>query len=185
MNKYYQYFNSSKGNRDPIFQDVLRIFDGRPISILEIGAARSLDFYNRQGDGWSSYHYYDYINKNGGVLSICDIDANALNTCKELFEGLNVENVRFINGDGLKKINDSYDLIYLDGGDDPNDMVQQLNLIDFSKQVVLCDDYHTKGSYAKKTHTNSILYKWTTSDHEMALFRPRYKQGILYIEEIQ
>lgn len=184
-NKYLEYFLNSRGNRDLIFNDTLNIFQSKPINILEIGAARSLDFYNRQGDGWSSLHYYQYIIKNGGTLTICDIDPKSISTCQELFANLETSNVKFVVEDGFKLINEHYDLIYLDGSDDPNDMVLQLNAINLSKQVVLCDDFHTKGSLAIKYHPNVIIYGWRDSGHRMGLYRPNYLRSEIYIKQIQ
>ena len=39
MNQYYQYFKSIEAPRDYIFENVKKIFDGRPAKIMEIGCA--------------------------------------------------------------------------------------------------------------------------------------------------
>jgi len=185
MNQYLNHFLNSKGNRDLIFQDVLNSFSSKPISVLEIGAARSLDSYSRMADGWSSFHYYNYIKKNGGSLTICDISEIALSNCKTLFENLISDvDIKFVLGDGGLLINEKYDLIYLDGGDDPEDMVNQLSKINLNSQKVLCDDFHTKGSLARSIFPNVTLYKWQGHEHEMAFYRHNYK-GLIICNTIQ
>lgn len=171
MNKYYSYFCSSIGNRDAVFDDALGFFKNKPINILEIGSARNLNPYNRMSDGWSSFHFYRYIRQNGGSLTTCDIDEGAVITYNQMFEGLSAHNREIICVDGLSKIGPQYDLIYLDGGDNPADMLNQLNLIDLKTQVVLCDDFSIKGTQCKIEHPNYVLYHWEESSHEMALYK--------------
>lgn len=185
MNQYLEHFLNSKGNRDLIFQDVLNSFSGKPISILEIGAARNLDSYSRMADGWSSLHYYNYIKQNGGSLTICDISDSSISNCKKLFENLtNDLDINFVLADGNNLIDSKYDLIYLDGGDDPRDMVTQLSKINFNSQKVLCDDFHSKGSIARSIFPNFTLYKWQGHDHEMAFYRHNYR-GTIFCNTIQ
>jgi predicted O-methyltransferase YrrM len=185
MNQYLNHFLNSKGNIDLIFQDALNSFSGKSIRILEIGATRNLDNYSRMADGWSSLHYYSYIKKNGGSLTICDISESSLSNCKKLFENLTSDvDVKFLLADGTALIDDSYDLIYLDGGDDPKDMVTQLSKINLNSQKVLCDDFHTKGSIARNIFSNCTLYKWEGHSHEMAFYRQNYK-GVIFCSTIQ
>jgi predicted O-methyltransferase YrrM len=178
MNKYCEYFKTVKGNRDSYFELVLNYFQGKPIKILEIGSARNLDFGGRQGDGWSSIHFYNYIKANGGSLKIVDIDHRAIENCKQLLENYSAD-VSFEVADGIDFINDSYDLIYLDGGDDPVDMVKQYQKIS-SKTIVLCDDFSTKGSVLRTAFPKFRLLKWVGNPHEMAI----YNMQDFYSEQI-
>lgn len=184
MNPYYEYFLSSKGNRDLVFEDCFKRLGGAPLYCLEIGAARNLDFRSRQSDGWSSFHFYSYIKKYGGHLTICDIDSYAIDQCKKLFINSDLELVKFVNQDGLQLINDKYNLIYLDGSDNPADMVLQISMINVFKQMILCDDFHTKGSSAKGVYDKYISYKWRGHEHEMALYDKNEQLNILF-ETIQ
>lgn len=174
MNEYYQQWKESLSknlSRDNIFLDILKTFNNKPINILEIGCARSLS--GRYGDGWSSLFWADYILNNGGKLDICDIDPDCIENTKILLSGIsNKCSIRFIIEDGLNILKDrsnNYDLIYLDGSDDPNDMVNQIKYCDFAKNKILCDDFHTKGSICRNEYPNHILYK-LANGHEMAFF---------------
>ena len=61
---YYEQFKTQQSNRDPYFNYTLSLFNRKPINILELGCAR--DFNSRLGDGWSSFHFLEYISKYGG-----------------------------------------------------------------------------------------------------------------------
>jgi len=173
MNSYYKEWQDTlckSLSRDPIFIDVLNNFKDKPINVLEIGCARSLS--GRYGDGWSSLFWADHILKNGGSLDVCDIDQNCIDNAKILLENFDKEiKVNFITDDGINVLQDvdKYDIIYLDGSDDPNQMVDQLKLCNLDKNYVFCDDFHTKGSLASTIYPNHILYK-LSNGHQMALF---------------
>jgi len=64
---------------------------------------------------------------------------------------------------------DKYDIIYLDGSDCPYQMMEQIKLCNLNKNIVLCDDFHTKGSIVKEYYHNSTLYRFPNG-HEMAVF---------------
>jgi hypothetical protein len=184
MNSYYKEWQDTlckSLSRDPIFIDVLNNFKDKPINVLEIGCARSLS--GRYGDGWSSLFWADHILKNGGSLDVCDIDQNCIDNAKILLENFDKEiKINFITDDGINVLQDvgKYDIIYLDGSDDPNQMVDQLKLCNLDKNYVFCDDFHTKGSLASTIYPNHLLYK-LSNGHEMALFGKNITAKIINI----
>lgn len=167
--RFFNHFKNSINDRDKIFKHIITGFDRKPVNILEIGCARSLAPESKGGDGWSSLFWAEYIAEFGGSLTIVDIDANNLNNCKTLLSKFANQNIKFIVGDGLNYINDTYGLIYLDGSDDPVEMVNQFNRIDRKKTTILCDDFHSKGSSLRHVHPNfqSLM---ANHSHEMALY---------------
>lgn len=186
---YYQFFKNSVGNRDTIFNYVLEKFYNRPISILEIGCSRNLDAGSRMGDGWSSLHFYDYISANGGKLDIVDLDPGAIENCKLLL-GSHPDypkNVKFHVDYGINLINKEYDLIYLDGGDNPNEMIEEYELIQkvSPNSIILCDDFHSKGSLLRQKYSNFELIKWNGNDHEMALYDSKKEYKVTFFSPIQ
>ncbi len=189
---FYEHFKNSKGNRDPIFKEVLSYFKERPISILEIGSLRDNSVYSRMSDGWSSFHFLEYIHAYGGELHICDISNSSLAVCRDTLAScpfmsplLDARSLEFFQGDGKNFINPKYDLIYLDGGDDPNQMREQYILTNPLNQYVLCDDFHQKGTILKQMVEHYRTYKWVGYDAEMGLFGPDVLKEIREIHPIQ
>jgi hypothetical protein len=197
---YYQYFKDSKGNRDTVFQDVLERFNKKSIAILEVGCARNLSKGSRQGDGWSSFHFLEYVSEHGHILDICDIDQEALVNCQLLLKtfprkyAIESHELGFHRCTGVSAMFIDYDLFYLDGGDDPNEMVEEYEEILKLKEklkhpdnnynpLVLCDDFHAKGSLLRKKYPEFLLYKWENNDHEMALFGA--ESGVKLLQPIQ
>lgn len=167
--RFYNHFKNSVNDRDKVFNNILDSLNKKPVNILEIGAARSLDTSAKGGDGWSSLFWAEYIACYGGSLTIVDINDDNLNNCKTLLSHYTNIDIKFICGDGLNYINDSYDIIYLDGSDDPQEMVNQFNKIDRTKSIILCDDFHGKGVTLRKIHKDfqSIMVNHI---HEMAIY---------------
>lgn len=178
MNQYYEFWKSSINqqlSRDPIFLDVLSKLDKKFTDILEIGCARNINKESRYGDGWSSLFWADYILENGGSLTSCDIDQNAIDNVKTLLDGIPVNfNPVLADGSEILKTNNNYSLIYLDGSDDPQQMLTQLALCDNTKSWVFCDDFHTKGSLVSQQQNAYILYQ-LSNGHQMALFHESIK----------
>lgn len=167
--KFYNHFKNSVNDRDKVFINLLEKFNKKPINILEIGAARSLDSTAKGGDGWSSFFWAEYISTYGGSLTIVDINNDNLNNCKTLLSNYQNSNIKFICGDGLDYIDNTYDIIYLDGSDDPYEMLKQFNKIDRKKTLILCDDFHGKGLVLRNVHKDfeSIMVNHI---HEMAIY---------------
>jgi hypothetical protein len=179
---YYEYFKRSKGNRDPVFKYALDLFNEKPIHILEIGAARNISFEARQGDGWSTLHFLDYIAQFGGSLKIVDIDNVAIENCKNLISSHpKCKNANFTLecGQGINFISEGYDLIYLDGGDSTEEMADELSKINLDRSIVLCDDFHTKGAKARTIFKNFISIKWEGHIHEMAIYHKNTNDKLL------
>lgn len=153
--------------RDTVFIDTLNQFNQRPIKILEIGCLRNLN--SRAGDGWSSIFWAMYVTKFGGSFSTSNTSSDDISVCKGVIDAIFPKNTfSFSTTDGKKLINNEYDLIYLDGGDDPQETLDQFNMCDLNKTYVLIDDYHTKGSRLPQEglHTR---YEFS-NDHRMALY---------------
>lgn len=181
-------FEQGKGNRDPIFEDTLSYLNNKPANILEIGCLRDLSAASRRSDGWSSFHFAKYIEKYGGALTICDINNQSLDNCRTALQEINIvklfnliDGTEFLKGDGNK----SYDLVFLDGSDDPNEMYEQYNLVKDRAELILCDDYHAKGSTMKNNNVPVILYKWDSADHELALTYDGVTSSIKKMIEIE
>ena len=167
MNKYFRHCINSENDRDKIFKSILEKYNQKPINILEIGCARNLDFNAKAGDGWSTLFFAIYINKYGGSLKVVDIDQNSLNNCKIICSDFDF--IKYFQDDGKNHINSNYDLIYLDGADDPNQMVEQYKLIDREKTDILCDDWHSKGTKLSELTKDYIIMK-ANEGHPMAFF---------------
>lgn len=195
---YYEHFKNSKGNRDTVFQDVLNRLGGKSAAILEVGCSRNLSPGSRQGDGWSSFHFLEHVDKHGHLLHICDIEAEALYNCRKLIDTYpKTVDVSLHKHTGYIMINSGldYDLYYLDGGDDPAEMVDEYEAIlkltnpiktnaeNKYNPLVLCDDFHAKGSLLRQKYPNFLLYKWENNEHEMALYGA--ETGIKLLKPIQ
>lgn len=172
---------SESSARDVVFNHTLSYFEFTPAKILEIGCLRDLN--SRAGDGWSTLHWANYIEENGGGLVFCDINRESVNLCLGLLEDSfpNVDYVgRVING--IYLINDGYNFIYLDGGDEPRDTLEQFEKCDVSSQFVLIDDYHTKGRMVdEKWKGNKTLFNFSNG-HKMALFGKGVKNEEIFIQ---
>lgn len=173
---YYEHWQNSKGNRDLVFNDILKHFQ-KPITILEIGVSRNLNPSVRGSDGWSSLYFGNHIKEYGGKLISVDLDELAINNCKILCEEIDKEiNHDYYIDTGtnvLSKLNnEEINFIYLDGGDDPQEMIDEYDLILSRKYIpfVLCDDYHTKGQLIRQKYPIHTLYKWPNNPHEMAFY---------------
>lgn len=176
MNEQYEYWKSTictQISRDPVFLNVLEKFNDQQINVLEIGCARDLKMAARFGDGWSSLFWADYIYSNGGQLTSCDIDSQAVENVKKMLDFYNEKiKMEILVEDGLNllKSKNDYNLIYLDGSDCPHQMLEQMSYCDLSKSYVLCDDFNQKGVLLPEKYPNFILYKIKGTNHQMALF---------------
>jgi predicted O-methyltransferase YrrM len=184
---HLEYLNSTLAkdlSRDKIFLSVLELFENKPIRIFELGTALDIRFTARYGNGWSSLFWSKYIRENGGSLKTCDVNADAIENCKALLEEFKKDNfVEFLVGDGIKflKENNEYDLIYLDGSDDPNQMLNQMKVCNLEKSFILCDDFNSKGVVARQEFPNHICFV-LSNGHEMGLFGPNIKAETRRIE---
>jgi predicted O-methyltransferase YrrM len=178
MNNYFKYWKetlNTQKSRDPIFLDVLSRFNNKPINILEIGCARDLNLQARFGDGWSSLFWADYILEYGGSLTSYDIDQSAIDRVNALLENIDIQFSSVVaDGTEILKVNNKYDLIYLDGSDSPYEMLEQMKLCDLVNSYVLCDDFHQKGILVHNNYPVHTLYQ-LKNNHQMALFHHSIK----------
>lgn len=179
MNKYYRKFKKLKNDRDFVFKDVLKLFNKQPIKILEIGTIRNVDVEEgKSGDGYSTLFWCEYIKKHGGRLTICDTSILSIVNCKRVIDDfIDQIDIEFITGDGNDYLNKDYDLIYLDGSDDPNVTFEQFKKISRTKTYILCDDFHTKGQILRNFYRDFEVFKCNET-HEMALYKPNSNQNI-------
>jgi len=179
MNNYFKYWKetlNTQKSRDPIFLDVLSRFNNKSINILEIGCARDLNLQARFGDGWSSLFWADYILEYGGSLTSYDIDQSAIDRVNALLENIDIQFSSVVaDGTEILKVNNKYDLIYLDGSDSPYEMLEQMKLCDLVNSYVFCDDFNQKGILVAQAYPNHILYKLDNHNHQMALFSDSIK----------
>ena len=147
MNELDQLLNMDSP-RDPIFKSILDHYNQNPIRIFQIGAIETLDNYLfRIGSGWSDIIFGKYIKTHGGNFSIADISFDHLANSNLIARHIG-HNVNLFYGDGIKYINDTYDVYYLDGSNDPKETLAQFNkVISFNKIChIIVDDFSIKGT---------------------------------------
>lgn len=183
MSNLYKEFKEGKGNRDQIFQFLLSQFEGKPVKVLEIGATR--DKNGRAGDGWSTFFWAEHIKQNGGHLTVCDVAPDSIQNCREIIgDFLPSSQITYYLGTGLKCIETTpiqeFDIVLLDGSDDPMEMLNEYEAIKNRTTFVLCDDFSTKGSVIRNAYPHFMLFKWHGYGHELAL----YTKETIYLPNI-
>jgi hypothetical protein len=173
---------SEKSARDEVFSDALSYLSNGPANILEIGCLRDLN--SRAGDGWSTLHWADYVERHGGWLKICDINYESVLLCNRLI--LNnfpecYKKFEYESRDGIDLINDFFDFIYLDGGDCPQETLNQFQKCKTDSQIVLIDDFHTKGVLVDQKYPEKLLFRFSNG-HKMALYGKGVKTGEKFIQ---
>ena len=192
---YYEQFKSQQSNRDPYFKYTLSLFDRQPINILELGCAR--DFNSRLGDGWSSFHFLEYISKHGGTFTTIDLIQQNIENCIAMlkthpkFDELK-PNLNFLVGDALKILNDKLyhnektDLIYLDVSDDPILTIQCFEKINLENSVVFVDDFSSKGTILSEKYPNHLEMTWPEPiGHKMALYKQDQIKAKMIVDEVE
>lgn len=170
--KPYEIFRAYPGPRDRIFRLILRKFKGQPIRVFQIGGIQNWRPDYRVHSGWSDFFWAEYIKRNGGELILCDINQEALDNSREAFEAVTGQSdMQFypflLKGelylkDALEK-EEKFDIYYLDGSDDPNEMFEQFSLITKrSGTVIICDDWKIKGTVLAQTIAPSNKYDFET-----------------------
>lgn len=166
--------------RDELFLQVLESFNKKPVKIFQVGAIESLSTQFRIGSGWSELLWWDYLEANGGGLTVVDINLNHIAHSSWLHENTLIETadteVVYICGDAHKHISEGYDIYYLDGADinqSPDAHIQTLNQfikIEHTKSVVIVDDVPTKAQeLIKYLDSKDILY--THHDHANGMIK--------------
>lgn len=135
--------------RDEIFVNVLESFNGKPLRIFQVGAIESLHSTYRIGSGWSELFFGDYVKKNGGELTVVDINIDHISHSNFLANNMKYQVFLYVE-DAINIIDESYDIYYLDGADisqTPDAHQQTLNQfkkIENTASVVIVDDVPTK-----------------------------------------
>lgn len=180
----YEIFKQGLGNRDPIFREVLSYFGRRPIDILEIGCMRSKD--ERASGGWSTFFMAEYVKEHGGSLTIVDTNLQSLENCAELLGDFYTESNGYqtTGAEYIKSNNETWDLAILDGSDNPNDMLEEFELLIGRAEYIYCDDFSTKGILLRDKYPEFKLYKWPGAGHECAVYGPGIKKETIYLTDL-
>lgn len=192
---YYSQFKNQQSNRDPYFNYTLSLFNRRPINILELGCAR--DFNSRLGDGWSSFHFLEYISKYGGSFTTIDLVKENVENCITMlkthpkFNDLK-SNLNFLVGDALKVLedklyhNEDTHLIYLDVSDDPILTIECFEKMNLNNSVVFVDDFSSKGTILSQKYPNHLEMTWPAPiGHKMALYKRDQIKAKIIVEEVE
>jgi hypothetical protein len=133
--------------RDHVFESVLSLFSDSPVNIFQVGAVETFETGWRIGSGWSDLMWGEYIKKYGGNLVIADKSLTNLahSTLAAVQLGY-ADQLVTLYGDAIEHIDEGYDIYYLDGSDDPQEMLDQFNKIKHTNSVVVIDDYSIKGT---------------------------------------
>lgn len=170
---HYDIFISTRGNRDSVFDSLLARLKGAA-QILEIGVARDLSPGARQADGWSSMHFGRYVSLHGGHLDLVDVSSDSLSNCSALMDSIPIRpsySTHLMDGrDFLRGTSNQYDIILVDGSDDPGEMLECFELAKMRGRFILCDDFHVKGGQLRTTHLDFHLFTWENNPHEMGLY---------------
>lgn len=143
--------------RDYVFKHALSLFDGQPIKICQVGAVETFDPSFLVGSGWSDRIFGSYVTKHGGAFRIVDVDLDHLANSWLLSEFLGYK-VELNLNTGQNGVQPGFDLYYLDGSVDPQEMLAEVDNIRKSPCVILCDDWSIKGTLVKP------LFNWTIFD---------------------
>ena len=146
--------------RDDIFASVLSKFESGPVRVFQVGAIETFFYDWRIGSGWSDLIWGEYIRNNGGKLTV--VDTNMDNLANSVFAASQLgydSEINAVHGDAIDFISDeSYDIYYLDGGNDPQETLDQFNKIKDTDSIVLIDDYFVKGSLIEAENYNVVTH---------------------------
>jgi len=137
--------------RDVIFETILKQVRPNPINIFQVGAIETFNPMWKTGSGWSDIIFGKYIKEHGGKLTIVDVNLDNLANSSLAAHNLGYE-VDLIYGDGAEHISKSgyNDVYYLDGGNHPEETLDQLNNITHGNCMVIVDDFSVKGTLLPK-----------------------------------
>lgn len=173
--RYYRYweYTKFKSSRDFVFQFIINGFGNRSIKVLEIGGLRAT-FPHAQGrysDGWATMFWCDYVLQHGGSVTTVDIDPDVLACTARMTayfaDRVDIRLVQMLGVDFLK-LDNRFDLIYLDGSIDPNEMMEEFKLCS-RESVILCDDWMIKGEILEKEHPDFSVLQFQKG-HVMSVY---------------
>jgi hypothetical protein len=192
---FYEQFKNQQSNRDAYFNYTLSLFNRQPINILELGCARH--FAARLGDGWSSFHFLEYISKYGGSFTTIDLVKENVENCVTMlsthpkFNELKPK-LNFLIGDALKVLdakmyhNESTSLIYLDVSDDPILTMKCFEKMNLDNSVVFVDDFSSKGIILSQKYPNHLEMTWPSPiGHKMALYKRDQIKATMMVETVE
>lgn len=144
-------FHDTTKGREKYFNEVLNTFKLKNIQphIFQVGCIETFHQAWKDGSGWSDITFGKYTQRHGGSLTICDIDLDHIANSSYAASRLGYQ-VNLLYGDAINFISNSYNLFYLDGGNDPAETLNQYNnILDLNKVspfVVVVDDFSIKGT---------------------------------------
>ena len=153
MKKYLSDAILGLGGRDDYFRQILLSFYPNELSILQIGAIEEKKRAWRHGSGWSDIFFASYIETCGGSLDVVDFDADHLKNSESLISDFNIDfSVNLSEASKfISSMNKSYDIVYLDAGNDPEETKNQYDLLDKeSISLIMVDDEPLKGTTIQK-----------------------------------
>lgn len=120
----------------------------RPLRIVETGMVRSLKDEYHEGDGWSTLYLSRWTRDNGSVFISLDMDPGAVRAARNLLHDNGLEegpDITLLCGPShevLQTLDGPWDLIYLDTADDPDNTVNEFNLLrnGIKDTIVIVDD---------------------------------------------
>lgn len=140
------------------FNQLLNHLAPQPLKIVQVGAIEEISLAWRIWSGWSDVHFGMYIKQHGGSLAICDINEQHLRNSAFLAEVFGYrETIATILGKAEEiflthsatnwgtNLLSLANIIYLDGANDPEETLLQLQYIRTDKSIVIVDDWEIKG----------------------------------------
>ena len=152
----------SNGNltRDNIFNSILDQLRPLPVSICQVGAIETFDSDWRIGSGWSDLIFGKYVKEHGSELTIVDINLDNLANSFLASQQLGYE-VVLIHDDAARYLGNldwNHHIYYLDGGNEPEQTLEQFNKIKDKDSIVIIDDFEIKGSLLPEDVLKSVTF---------------------------
>lgn len=170
-NSYFKYFHNSKGLRDNFFTSLLGAYYNKSINVLELGTSRDIRNDARNGDGWSTLWWITHVLCFGGHITTVDLSAESIENCKKLTQGYE-EYIDYYVDNGERYLeSDKFDIIFLDGSDDPNDMLRQFEIcMDFDSAIIM-DDFNSKGVLVWEKYKDRVKLFNCNGTHLMGFYK--------------
>jgi hypothetical protein len=115
--------------------------------LVEIGTTRGANGGGPLGDGWATNAWGWYAKKFGGYVHTVDLDPDCIEQCKVVTSDYK-ESISYhvMTGfDFLRNFNEQIDFLYLDGSDDPQEMVDEYGAAKLKgTALILLDDIAEK-----------------------------------------
>ena len=168
-NNYFKYFHETAGLRDNFFESLLGSYYNKSINVLELGTSRDIRNDARNGDGWSTLWWLTHVLCFGGHITSIDLNPESIENCKKLTTGYE-EYITYIVDNGEKYLDKKFDIIYLDGSDDPNEMLGQFETCFNFNSTICMDDFNSKGVLVYQKYSNVIKIFNCNGSHLMGYY---------------